>query len=96
MPRGGSRRRSHVWMMSAEDFQALVANSDYMVDVVKAFADAEGGSCWEAVKNRIAEDGLDTSHFKGRGGRSLEKFGVRLDQVSLKTLLIIGARLRDC
>ena len=70
MPRGGSKRRSSIWRMSSEEFQTIVAESDYVGEVVSHFTDVMGGSPWAAVRARIKEEALDTSHFRGIGGKS--------------------------
>lgn len=57
------RRRSVVWLMSEGEFKELVANSFCYSDIVRAFNFGKVGGNIKTIKSRIADLGLDISHF---------------------------------
>lgn len=75
--RGGSKRRSKIWLCPAEEFSAAVAAAKSYSDLAEKFGYPNGGSPFWSIKERVKEDQLDTSHFRRRGQWTAE----------LKTLL---------
>jgi 5-methylcytosine-specific restriction endonuclease McrA len=83
-PRSPERRRS--W--SDEDLRTAVRASQSVAGVIRALGLKVGGSVYVAIKERIAELGLDTSHFTGQGwskGRSVTTWkGRPLEEILVK------------
>lgn len=59
-------RSSPVWKMPDDDFRKLVASSSTYTAVLKAFGFRNKGWHSTILKRRIAEMGIDCSHFSAR------------------------------
>jgi hypothetical protein len=60
-------KTSKIWTVSTEEFYSLVKNNYCIRDIVEGLGYKHtSGSMAIKVKERIAIDGIDTSHFLGR------------------------------
>lgn len=63
-------KRSVVWTMSDEDFEALVKSSKSVGDICMKIGVRKAGALFTNIQRRIEKMGLNTSHFiDGRRGK---------------------------
>lgn len=61
------RKTSPIWLMPRAEFAILISESRSCGEVLAHFGFSRSGNNWGTVKRRCVDEGIDISHFDGRG-----------------------------